>query len=73
VSASYTDGSFGLIVHGIAGAVDDDSDVGRELLDVSHELYGSEFWNAVQAQQQRERGRAGFSGWIEPRVMFAKR
>jgi uncharacterized pyridoxamine 5'-phosphate oxidase family protein len=75
VSASYTDGSFALIAHGTAIEVAPDSGDARELLDVAKDLYVAmygEGWLTFHEHRQREAGR-DWSGWIEPRVMFAKR
>ena len=77
VSTSYADGSFGLIVHGTAVETSDESEIGQELFDVARELYvgmyGAAYWDAVQEQRQRDPREGDYSGWIEPRVMFAKR
>jgi hypothetical protein len=79
VSCSYTDGSFALIIHGTAVQMSDDSDEGQEYLEVCRELYVTLYgagWSTWQQQRKREAEEAGlrdFAGWIEPRVMFAKR
>jgi len=76
VSASYTDGSFGFIVHGTAVEVGDDSDAAKEFLEVARELYVAMYgpgWITFHEQRRRENRGRDWSGWIEPRVMFAKR
>ncbi|MGH2760400.1 MAG: hypothetical protein ACRDKJ_12685 [Actinomycetota bacterium] len=76
VSASYTDGSFAFIVHGKAIEVPDDSDAAKELLEVARELYVALYgpgWITFHEQRKRENRGRDWSGWIEPRVMFAKR
>ncbi len=76
VSASYTDGSFAFIVHGNVVEIADDSEAAKEFLEVARELYVAMYgpgWITFHEQRTREARGRDFSGWIEPRVMFAKR
>jgi uncharacterized pyridoxamine 5'-phosphate oxidase family protein len=77
VSASYADGSFGLVVHGVAVPVADDSAEGLEFEDICKELYVKQYgpgWLTFYEEVKKQNaGRPGFAGYIEPRVMFAKR
>jgi len=76
VSASYTDGSFAFIVHGKAVAMADESAAAQEFLEVVKELYVALYgpgWITFHEQRKRDHSEADWSGWIEPRVMFAKR
>ena len=76
VSASYTDGSFAFIVHGRAIEIPEDSDAAREFLEVARELYVALYgpgWLTFHEQRKRDQGGPDWSGWIEPRAMFAKR
>jgi hypothetical protein len=76
VSASFARGSFAFVVHGEAREVDDDHPSWREYEAVFRELYVAQYGPAwlewYQQLRQQPRG-ASFSGYIEPRVMFAKR
>ena len=75
ISASYTQGSFAFIVHGLARAVDESSEVGEQFGVLTRELYVAQYgpgWIHWHEHRRRTVG-PGFSGWIEPRVMFAKR
>jgi hypothetical protein len=75
VSASYNEGSFAFIVHGSAVQVDDDSDEAQEMLEVCRELYVALYgpgWIKWQEERKRDYGGTDWSGWIQPRVMFAK-
>ena len=79
VSASYAEGSFALIVHGTAVPVASDSAEGVEFEDVVKEVYVAQYgpgWLTFYEQQRKanlDAGLEGFGGYIEPRVMFAKR
>ncbi|MEX2395277.1 MAG: pyridoxamine 5'-phosphate oxidase family protein [Actinomycetota bacterium] len=77
VSMSYTDGSFGLIVHGVAVPVADDSVQGLEFEEVAKELYvalyGPGWLTFYEELKRKNAGKTGFAGYIEPRAMFAKR
>jgi hypothetical protein len=76
VSVSYTDGSFGLIVHGVAIEIPDESDAAHEFLEVARELYVAMYgpgWITFHEQRRREKQGRDWSGSIDPRVMFAKR
>jgi hypothetical protein len=76
VSVSYTDGSFGLIVHGVAIEIPDESDAAHEFLEVARELYVAMYgpgWITFHEQRKREKQARDWSGSIDPRVMFAKR
>jgi hypothetical protein len=76
VSASYTDGSFAFIVHGQAVEMPDESDAAREVLEVARELYVAMYgpgWITFHEQRKLEKRGRDWSGWVEPRVMFAKR
>ena len=75
ISASYTDGEFGLIVHGTAQTFTEDdpdfAEVDAHVAAVYVAQYG-EVWLQWRDHALREYGR-GYSAWIDPRVMFAKR
>ena len=75
VSASHTNGDFALIVHGIArpftDADPDFEDVDAHVSSAYVAQYG-EVWHEWRTHIMREQG-PGYSAWIEPRVMFAKR
>ena len=75
VSASHTDGSFALVVHGTARPfTEDDPDfeeVERHVSATYVAQYG-EVWHQWRAHVVREQG-PGVSAWIDPRAMFAKR
>lgn len=76
VSASYTDDSFGLIVHGDAVEISEASDAGQEFLEVARELYVAIYgpgWITFHEQRKRDKPGRDWSGWINPRAMFAKR
>lgn len=76
VSASYTNGSFAFIVHGRVVEISDESKAAKELLEVVTELYVAIYgpgWIKFREQRKRESKGGDFSGWIEPRAMFAKR
>lgn len=74
VSASYTDGSFALVVHGTARPFDvadpDFEEVDRHVGSMYVAQHG-EVWHQWRAHVIREQG-PGFSAWIEPRAIFAK-
>jgi len=75
VSASYTDGSFAIITHGVGVEIEGGSDAALEALEVTRELYVAMYgqgWLKWSEERQRQNGR-DWSGFIEPRVMFAKR
>lgn len=75
VSASYTDGSFAVIVHGTArpftDADPDFAEIDAKITASYVSLYGRQ-WTTWRDFVLREQG-PGYSFWIEPRVMFAKR
>ncbi len=76
VSASYTNGSFAFILHGDVVEVSDDSEAAKEFLEVARELYIAMYgqgWITFHEQRKRDAKGRDFTGWIEPRVMFAKR
>ncbi len=67
VSASYADGSFGLIVHGVARETEDEAYT-RFVTDLYVAQYGPQF-----LEWQKARSHEGeFTGWIEARRVFAK-
>jgi len=76
VSASYTRGSFAIIVHGKAQEADEASDSWDEYERLLRELYVAQYgpgwteWHEHLRQQPRS---SSFTGCIEPRAMFAKR
>jgi hypothetical protein len=76
VSASYTDGSFALIVHGVARAVEPGSP--REeaytafVRDCYIAQYGPQWIQWHEALQAKTPPGGGFTGWIEPRRIYAK-
>ena len=76
VSASYTDGSFALIVHGEARPVDPASSIEQEYTAFVKECYTAQYgpgWiKFYEALQERTPPGEGFTGWIEPRKLFAK-
>ncbi len=72
VSASYVADGIALIVHG--SAVTPDNARVEEFEQVTRELYVALYgkgWLDWHAAQQFGAGPAGFSGYIQPRVMFA--
>lgn len=78
VSASYVDGSFGLIVHGGAREATPGGPEIEEFEALTTELYVARYGPAFLEWQARQRAEAaasgeGFTGWIEPRRLFAKR
>jgi hypothetical protein len=76
VSASYNMGSFAFIVHGTAHAVDESSGLWKEYESVLRDLYVAEYgpgWVDWWEQLRRQPRGSSFTGYIEPRVMFAKR
>jgi hypothetical protein len=76
VSASYNAGDVAFIVHGEARLVDDASALGVEFGEVSRELYVARYgpvfleWDA--ARRARQEPGVEFTGWIEPRRLYAK-
>jgi hypothetical protein len=75
VSASYTRGSFAFIAHGTAREADMETPEAAEFRALAEELYVAQYGPAwVKWAEHRERTHGpGFTGWIEPRVLFAKR
>ena len=71
VSASFTQDSFAFIVHGTAREVDHVEDLDALVKELYVAQYGPG-WVDWHDEYRREHG-PGFKGWIEPRVMFAKR
>jgi hypothetical protein len=76
VSASYTRSSFAFIVHGKAQPADEASDAWKEYEGLLRDLYVAQYgpgWTEwYERLRQQPRG-SSFSGYIEPRAMFAKR
>jgi hypothetical protein len=74
VSASHSQGSFAVIVHGSAHEVDELNPAWPGYEALLRELYVDVYgpgWLEWFEQLRRDRG-SGFTGYIEPRVMFAK-
>ena len=74
VSASHSRGSFAFIVHGSAHEVDESHPAWPDYEALLRELYVAEYgpgWLEWFEQLKQDRG-SGFTGYIEPRVMFAK-
>lgn len=76
VSASYIEGTFAFILHGVAIEASDHPHLGQ-YDSLVRELYVAEYgprWIDWYERRKREPpSSAGFTGLIEPRVMFAKR
>jgi hypothetical protein len=76
VSASYSKKSFAFIAHGSAQEVDEANPAWPEYEALLRELYVAEYgpgWiDWYEELREQPRG-SGFTGYIEPRVMFAKR
>ena len=76
VSASYTDGSFALIVHGVARPVEPGSAKEESytafVRDCYVAQYGPQWIQWHEALQARTAPGEDFTGWIEPRRLFAK-
>jgi hypothetical protein len=76
VSASYTRRSFAFIVHGKAQEAEEASDSWKEYEGLLRDLYVAQYgpgwteWYEHLRQQPRD---LSFTGYIDPRVMFAKR
>lgn len=76
VSASYTNGSFAFIVHGTAREVESGTAPEAQYDLLVRELYVAVYgpgWIDWYERRRREDPAVGFTGWIEPRRMFAKR
>jgi hypothetical protein len=76
VSASYTRDSFAFIVHGRAQEVDESDPAWPEYEALLRELYVAAYgtgWIEWYEELRRQPRGSSFSGYIEPRVMFAKR
>jgi hypothetical protein len=75
VSASYTQGSFAFIAHGTAREAHMAEPAAAEFRALAQELYVAQYGPAwVKWAEHRERTHGpGYTGWIEPRVLFAKR
>jgi hypothetical protein len=76
VSASYSRDSFAFIVHGAATEVDEASDLLRDYEAVLRDLYVAQYgagWSDSYEELRRQRRGSSFTGYIEPRRMFAKR
>lgn len=71
VSASYTDGDFGLIVHGVAQEITDDHPLDRGYGDYARALYGLP---AIELNQELYGGGSEdeFNGFIEARRIYAQ-
>lgn len=75
VSASYTRGSFAFILHGTARDLTPADPLFREFDDLVTELYVGQFgpgWIKWREHLQAQHG-PGYTAWIEPRALFAKR
>ncbi len=72
-SASYTKGSFALVVHGTAREARAGDDRLEEYDAVIRELYVAAYGEGWIEWRARQRRAAEFTGWIEPRRMFVKR
>lgn len=76
VSASYTNGpSFAFVVHGNAHELDSASEEFGEYESLIRELYVARYgpgWIDWYDQQHDGIGGAGFTGYIVPRLLFAK-
>ena len=76
VSASYSCGSFAFILHGSAHEVDDADPRWPEYEAAMRELYVAQYgvgWIDWYEQMREHTTGQGFTGYIEPRVLFAKR
>lgn len=74
VSASYNEPPVGMIVHGTAHEVDDSHPLFADYENLMTELYVSKYgsgWLEWYERLKQSPGR-GFTGYVEPRVMFAK-
>ena len=74
VSASYTQGETAFIVHGDARELEPGSSLAEEWEELTTELYVAQY--GPQWLEWRDRNRTepdrSFTGWIEPRRLFAK-
>jgi hypothetical protein len=74
VSASYSRDSFAFIVHGSAYEVDESNPAWPDYEALLRQLYVAQYgtaWLEWFEQLRQDRG-SGYTGYIEPRVMFAK-
>ena len=76
VSASFADESFLLMVHGTAQAVDESSALGAEYSAYVKDCYVAQYGEVWLAWHEHLKSATppgeGFTGWIEPRKIFAK-
>lgn len=76
VSASYTKGETAVIVHGQARQLEPGTPLADEWEALTTELYVAQYgpqWLEWRDRQRREGGPdRSFTGWIEPRRLFAK-